>query len=395
MSKIFVSFLLSLLFLGADYAFADSTRSADLLTSAQKHFDKNEYGLARADWQKAAGQGNTQAMDKLADMYASGTGVKLDYAKAMKYWRRAADKNDGDAMYEISISYDMGRSVPQDRKEGSLWFHKALDQCNGQAAAQILLMSHEPETTIDKAITCLRKSANAGDYTAMLSLAGRNDEGQNFLKNPLEAISFGHIAIDAMQKKADAGDVRAMCDMGKSFFNGVGTSVPRDPVRGLQLCEEGAAHGDTDAMEFLISIYLLDDKYQDYKKVNFWNEKLMAQYTLRAQRGDVSSMLKLANKYYRPPSGTGENVGILIPGAVKDAGKAVSWANKAAALGSREALFLLGYIYEDQGMHKDNPLHDCKKARGFFDKAAALGDLNAISRLSERAKGVPILDCDF
>jgi TPR repeat protein len=171
----------------------------------------------------------------------------------------------------------------------------------------------------------------------------------------------------------------------------VGVSIPHDSKRGLQLCEKAASLGDVDAIKWLVSTYLFNETYQDYKKVNLWNKKLIAQYTIRANKGDVSAMVNLVEEYYLPPSGTGKDAGKLIPGAEKDANKALAWAEKAAALGSRDALFLLGHIYED----KDFSNHDCKKARDFYDRAAALGERNAGARLGARAKGATMLDCDF
>ena len=141
----------------------------------------------------------------------------------------------------------------------------------------------------------------------------------------------------------------------------------------------------------MVTTYLSDDQYQDYKKAKRWNDKLIAQYAVRAKKGDVSAMVTLADKYYTSPVKAGADAGKPIPGIKGDAGKAVFWAEKAVALGSHDALFLLGYIYED----KNNVHRDCKKAHDFYDKAATAGDNNAKARLGARARGATRLDCDF
>ena len=387
----FIAVFIAVVLATASLALAGGTQSISLFTSGQKHFDKNEYSRAQADWQKAADQGDTQAMDKLAEIYANGTGVAVDETKALQYWHQAADAGDGEAMFQLAVSYQIARGVTQDTKESDIWLYKALEQCNQHAAVRILVKPKEPEENTDKAVACLKKSAEAGDYMAMMDLAGKVASGNYVLKNPLEAISWGHLAMETMQKKADKGDARAIYYMGRALWGGVGEGIPQDAKRALQLYEKAASLGDIDALNRLVTTYTSDDKYQDYKKVKRWNEKLVAQYTLRAKKGDVSAMVTLADKYYTPPVKTGADAGKPIPGIKGDVGKAVLWAEKAAALGNHDALFQLGYIHED----KANAHRDCKKARDFYEKAAAAGDRNAKARLGARARGAMRLDCDF
>jgi len=358
-------------------AVADNTNP---FTSGQSHYDQNEFSLALADWQKAASQGYTPAMDKLADMYANGTGVPVDYKKALEYWHQAADKGDSDAMYEIGLSYELARGVPKDSATRDTWLNKALEKCNIHAAGRFLGSSEKT----DEAVACLRKNAQAGDYKAMLDLAGKNWDGNAVLKNPLEAISWGKMAQDAMQKNADAGDTQAMYYLGRTLFGGAGDAIHADTYHGLQWFEKAAALGDIDSINRLVAIYATDDTYKNDDRVRSWNKKAIEYYTIKAQKGDVNAMLRLAGKYNSPPNGEG-----------KDVNKAADWAQKAAALGSRDALTLLGYIYEDEGKNNDNPLHDCKKAHDFYDKAAILDEPKAHARLEARAKGAQGPGCDF
>jgi TPR repeat protein len=367
-------------------SFADNT---NLLTSAQAHFDKNEFALAQADWQKAADQGDAQALDKLADMYASGIGVPVDYAQALKDWHLAAELGDGEAMFQIAVSYEIARGVARDGYPLKTWFNKALDHCSEDAAAHALVMEN---ADTGKAIACLKKNADAGNYRAMMNLASKNGSGQYVLKNPLESVSWGHIAIDAMQKKADAGDTQAMFFLCRALAAGVGDSIPRDFPRALKSCEKAASLDNVEAMNWLLSTYISNDQYRDYKKASLWNQKIIAHYAARAEKGDVSAMLELTDKYFRPPTEVEQDMGKPIAGAKKEPDKAIAWAKKAASLNSRAALYMLGYIYED---NNHNPVHDCRKARLVYDGAAALGDLSAMERLGARAKGAVMLGCPF
>jgi TPR repeat protein len=377
MPKLFISFLLFLLFTTTP-AVADDTQTVSPFTSGQQHYDQNEYSLALADWQKAAGQGDTLAMDKLADMYVNGTGVPVDYAKALQYWHQAADKGDSDAMYEIAKSYETARSVAKDKDQMEAWLGKALAQCNLHAAGRLL----ERPSKADEALACFRKNAQAGDYKAMLDLAGKNHDGDNIL-NSLEGASWGHMAVETMQKKADAGDAQAMYLLGRVYFSGGWDAIPKDSKRGLDWYEKAASLGDIDAMDRLVKIYGKENGYLDYNKMNVWNKKLLALYTARAEKGDVNSMLGLIDEYYKPPNGS------------VDVNKAIAWAEKAAALGSRGALYQLGFMYEGTGSDNDNLLHDCKKARDYYEKAAALGEQNARNRLATDTKGAVGYGCNF
>jgi uncharacterized protein len=86
------------------------------------------YGLAGACW------GDTQAQSNLGAMYATGQGVRQDYAEAMKWYRRAADQGDTRSQYNLGVMYDAGRGVPEDYAEATKWYRKAAEQ--GQADAQ-------------------------------------------------------------------------------------------------------------------------------------------------------------------------------------------------------------------------------------------------------------------
>jgi hypothetical protein len=70
-------------------------------------------------------------------MYASGKGVKQDYAEAVKWYRKAAEQGDAKAQFNLGAAYKSGEGVQQDYAEAEKWYRKAAEQ--GYAGAQFNL----------------------------------------------------------------------------------------------------------------------------------------------------------------------------------------------------------------------------------------------------------------
>jgi uncharacterized protein len=70
-----------------------------------------DYSKARKWFEKAAAEGNTDAMIHLGRLYEQGVGVARDYGKALKWFRKAADAGKTDAMIPLGQLFEHGLGI--------------------------------------------------------------------------------------------------------------------------------------------------------------------------------------------------------------------------------------------------------------------------------------------
>lgn len=92
---------------------------------------------ARFWYEKAAANGNTAAMNNLANMYYAAQTVKRDYKKAFELYFKAAKRGDVVAQFNISMMYYGGEYVKQSDDDALYWLTKSAS--NGSAIAQVRL----------------------------------------------------------------------------------------------------------------------------------------------------------------------------------------------------------------------------------------------------------------
>jgi uncharacterized protein len=83
----------------------------------------NEYngsrGLVNAAW--------------AAEVYENGWGVPQDCGKAYKWFQKAAEEGNTDAMIGLGRLHQQGLGVAQDHRKALQWFQKAADAGNTDA----------------------------------------------------------------------------------------------------------------------------------------------------------------------------------------------------------------------------------------------------------------------
>jgi TPR repeat protein len=164
-----------------------------------------DYAKAREWYQKAADQGNVEAMYDLGVLYDKGQGVAQDYAKAREWWQKASDGGDPAAMQSLGALYVHGQGVAQDYAKAREWWQKAADggdpvamhslgalYFNGQGVAQDYAKARE----------WYQKAADQGNAAAMVGLGFLYEKGQEVAQDYAKA-------RDWYQKAADKGDADA------------------------------------------------------------------------------------------------------------------------------------------------------------------------------------------
>lgn len=137
-------------------------------------YKANEPQKAAALWRSAAERGDIRSQTNLGEMYATGLGVKRDYAQALLWLGKAAVGNYAPAENDLGNLYWNGQGVKQSFTTAVSWFkkaaaqHYALSEVNlGVAALHGLGVTQ----SYSRALRWFRSAANQGD------LAGMNQVG--------------------------------------------------------------------------------------------------------------------------------------------------------------------------------------------------------------------------
>lgn len=100
------------------------------------------YGAAAAEGNRMPGFGelkasaernNPVAQNNLAVRYATGEGVKQDYAQAAIWYQRAGEQGYAIAQYNLGALYEHGMGVPVDLGAAKVWYELAAQQGDGWA----------------------------------------------------------------------------------------------------------------------------------------------------------------------------------------------------------------------------------------------------------------------
>ncbi|MDM8565666.1 CHAT domain-containing protein [Candidatus Halobeggiatoa sp. HSG11] len=125
--------------------------------------DKNEVEAAKLYERAATDHNHSIASLKLGKLYDDGRGVEKDISKARYFFQRAADfhnlsadntkdfieqllelaKHDANAQYELGLLYEQGLIVAKDEKEAMKWFRKAAKQGHEKAKKFIKILNSE------------------------------------------------------------------------------------------------------------------------------------------------------------------------------------------------------------------------------------------------------------
>ena len=95
-----------------------------------------DYGQARAWFEKAAAQDDAQAQFNLGSLYNAGLGVAQDYAQARAWWEKAAAQDHAKAQYNLGVLYENGQGITRDYDKARAWYEKVAAQTDDQEAQQ-------------------------------------------------------------------------------------------------------------------------------------------------------------------------------------------------------------------------------------------------------------------
>ncbi len=137
--------------------------------AGQAAYERQDYALARKEWEPAAEHGDARALFGLGTLYHRGDGVRADPRMAARLFRVAADKGHAEAQFAYGMALREADGLPRDRLAAGTWFLRAARQ--GHAAARYALGGmYEQGLGVDhddaKALAWYRLAAEVGHYYA-------------------------------------------------------------------------------------------------------------------------------------------------------------------------------------------------------------------------------------
>ena len=128
---------------------------------------------------QAAQNGDSNAQNRLGEMYAAGIEVTQDYTEAIKWFKKSAEQGYVGAQYHLASRYALGHGVVQDYNEAYKWAFRAATQGNEDAVKL-----------------------------------------QNDLKGKLNKQEIAKIELGELVRQAETGDVESQCKLGLIYYNG-------------------------------------------------------------------------------------------------------------------------------------------------------------------------------
>jgi TPR repeat protein len=88
--------------------------------------------------QTQANQGDTEAQNRLGELYAKGRGVTQDYAQARAWYEKAAEKGHPLAQNNLAELYFAGLGGPPDYVRAYMWVNLAVAHMQGEEQKQAI-----------------------------------------------------------------------------------------------------------------------------------------------------------------------------------------------------------------------------------------------------------------
>ena len=314
---------------GHQQAAEEGNAGKSYLAQANRHLERGEGEQAVPLLRQAIDCGEADALELLAQCYASGTGVAWDLQEAERLLIKWAMQGDGETKLSLALRYKKGIDVSKSLYNAQRWLERAQ-----QAGAPNALNRLAAEQGIEKLHTGLLAQA-VKTFTQTRARAQQGDpEAQNRIGILLTS---GHgakqdymLAAAWFRMAAEKGLADAQFHLGDCYLIGQGTNV--DHGRAAAWFRKAAEQGHIEAQLHLGDCY--DRNYngtRDPIQAKLWYQKA-------AEGGNTSAMRSLAARCAHEGN---------------DA-QAASWYRKAAELGDPHAQYRLADCYDEgRGVEQD------------------------------------------
>lgn len=220
------------------------------------------------------------------DAFRSGRILKaIDIAKPL------AEAGNSDAQFLLGFAHETGRGLEQSREQALSYYRKAAENKHKDAIYRLsyILLASEKEEERDQARQELEKAAKDDPAVAGRIL------GEAYLRGLLTEKPDGEKALVWWKRAAEAGDVTALLTIARFYEGTYGLPDMKDIKQSLEYYAKAAELGDAGAMSALGSRYLSgDEKFRDEKKGRVWLKKAIdeKEYTAYLALGDFEEFIK-------------------------------------------------------------------------------------------------------
>jgi TPR repeat protein len=200
-------------------------------------------------YQASAERGDSDAQNKLGNMYARGQAVAQDDAQAIFWWRKAAEQGHADAQYNLANMFFMGRGVAQDDVMAAQWVLRAAEQGHVDAEdglGTMYALGRGVAKDDSLALHWFREAAERGQADAQNNLGIFYALGRGTPQDDTAAVQW-------LRKAAAQGHADAQNSLG--FMYQHGRALPKDDVLALQWFHRAAEQGHADAQFHVGQIY--------------------------------------------------------------------------------------------------------------------------------------------
>lgn len=104
-------------------------------------YKMGQYETALTIWRRLAEQGNTTAMNNLANMYEQGQGVKADMQQSTHWLTQSAQHNNSLAQLQLAHRYEQGIGVAKNMHTAEKWFRRAMAQQEPEAFFSVAVIA--------------------------------------------------------------------------------------------------------------------------------------------------------------------------------------------------------------------------------------------------------------
>jgi TPR repeat protein len=226
------------------------SEAARSLDQAKVFCSERNYDSAFVYFQRAANEGDAEAMAFLGTAYVSGEGTKPDTVQGMDWLDRAAkEKRDPRGMNALAVMYENDERMAGRYRWARHWYEAAAKK--GYAEAMRNLGRHYRTglgiaRNDSLALYWYEQAVDAGSADAMVDIGRMHEQGLGGRRNPGEALRLYRTA-------AEARSPLGMYVMGRMYQEGV--LVHRDYAQARAWYFKGACAGSAEAMNNLGVLY--------------------------------------------------------------------------------------------------------------------------------------------
>lgn len=319
---------------------------------------------------KAAESGDSKSQLDLARRYVRGDGVEESYSKAFEWFMKSAEGGNSEAMYLVGEAYSEGFGTTKDQDKSKTWIKRAAEA--GYADAQykraksfgittkrgetwILAKAGEEQEYARQYVDWLEKATKQNHKEAQYDLGMAYLFGvyEDWLKRDGKKVIESDIdkGLSLLQSSADAGYWQAQWAMAVLYQSGY-NKVKVDKEVSDKYWKLLSEQTDSDAM------FQIGYRYHETDKKSYKDGKNKYQ----GQKLDFDDSNKVAVEWYLKAADKGvtaamHNLGLLYlagSGVYKDEQKAIEYFKQAAEKGNYSSMRKLAFAYlNGEGVVKD------------------------------------------